>query len=159
MIPGPQVVDAAQVADLARQAAASLRQRSHLLLHESHADPVQRLLIMAEPGTYMRPHCHPDQWELLALIQGRLQLLLFAPEGPLAQRIDMRPGGGRAVQIAPGAVHAAVVLEPGTLVLEVKPGPYRPNAFVAWAPAEGEADADRFVAWATRADVGDAWGA
>ena len=151
-----QIVDAARVADLARQAAESPRLRSHLLLHASHADAVQRLLIMAEPGTYMRPHRHSEQWELITLVQGRAALLLFAPEGRVAQRIDLGANAARAVEIPPGVVHAAVVLERGTLLLEVKPGPYRPNEFVDWAPAEGDPAAPAFAAWAHGAEAGAA---
>jgi cupin fold WbuC family metalloprotein len=99
---------------------------------------------------------HGEQWELITLVQGRAALLLFAPQRRLAQRIDLGAGAARAVEVPPGAVHAAVVLERGTLLLEIKPGPYRPNDFVDWAPAEGAPAAEPFVAWAGRAAPGDA---
>jgi len=34
-----------------------------------------------------------------------------------------------------------------TTVLEVKPGPYRPNEFAEWSPEEGDAASGRFVRW------------
>src|SRR6478609_2831661 len=48
-------------------------------------------------------------------------------------------------------------LEPPTMVLEVKPGPYRPNEFAAWAPEEGEPASSAFVHWAAGASVGSKW--
>jgi hypothetical protein len=43
------------------------------------------------------------------------------------------------VQIAAGAWHGLFVRDNGTLLFEVKPGPYRPNEFADWAPPEGDA--------------------
>jgi hypothetical protein len=72
-----QVVDHHQIAELAMRAGAAARKRAHLLLHEDHADPVQRLIIVLQPQTYVRPHHHSRQWEMLVLQQGRGNLLIF----------------------------------------------------------------------------------
>jgi hypothetical protein len=50
-----------------------------------------------------------------------------------------------------------VALAPETLVLEIKPGPYRPNEFAPWAPEEGEPASGAFVHWAAGARVGSKW--
>jgi cupin fold WbuC family metalloprotein len=70
-----QIIDHLKVAELVRQAEASERKRSHLLLHAGHDDQVQRLLIALQPGTYVRPHHHSEQWEMLILLSGRAHLL------------------------------------------------------------------------------------
>ena len=53
--------------------------------------------------------------------------------------------------IAPGVWHGSLVLEPGTVVFEVKPGPYVPVGAVdlaPWTPAADDAEAvGRFLAW------------
>jgi hypothetical protein len=41
--------------------------------------------------------------------------------------------------------HGFVVLERDTVVMEIKPGPYRPNEFAEWAPAEGCPDVSAFL--------------
>jgi hypothetical protein len=41
--------------------------------------------------------------------------------------------------------------------LEIKPGPYRPNEFVDWAPEEGAPDASRMVEWLSGAKLGATW--
>jgi hypothetical protein len=51
----PQHITERQLTQLADEAAASARRRSHMLLHADHQDQVQRLLISLEPDGYVRP--------------------------------------------------------------------------------------------------------
>lgn len=142
---------------LGAEAAVSPRLRTHLLMHDGHEDQVQRLLIAAQPGTYIRPHLHSRSWELLALLRGAGRLFRFNSEGTLSSVTEMRPGDVAVVQIPPGIPHGFAVTEPDCIVMEVKPGPYRPNEFLDWAPEEGTAEAAQFVAWSRNAEVGDSW--
>jgi len=151
-----QIVDQDQIAELATRAGAAPRKRTHLLLHEGPADPVQRLMIVLQPNTYVRPHHHSRQWEMLVLQQGRGNLLIFDGDARLMDRIELSPSSS-VVQIPIGVWHGFVVLEANTVVLEIKPGPYRPNEFADWAPEEGDASASRFVEWATNAAAGERW--
>jgi cupin fold WbuC family metalloprotein len=132
-----QVVDAAIVSDLARKAEASDRKRTHMLLHAGHHDQVQRMVIALEPGTYLRPHQHSQQWEILALLRGRCDLLKFDAQGELTGRVELS-AQTPVVQIPIGAWHGLYVRDKGTILFEVKPGPYRPNEFADWAPPEGD---------------------
>jgi quercetin dioxygenase-like cupin family protein len=119
---GPQHITQPQLAQLADAAAASARRRSHILLHADHQDQVQRLLIALEPDSYVRPHVHSEQWEMIVLLRGRLVMSAASP----------------VVQIPRGTWHGGVALQSQTMVLEVKPGPYRPNEFAEWAPEESD---------------------
>jgi cupin fold WbuC family metalloprotein len=150
-----QISDRA-IADLLGQAAESPRRRSHRLLHAGPDDPVQRLLIALQPGTYIRPHRHSEQWEMLVLQRGRLGVLSFGGDGELLSRDELSVAAP-VIQIPVSTWHGAVVLDPDTLVLEIKPGPYRPNEFAAWAPEENAADSARLVRWAETAGPGAAW--
>jgi cupin fold WbuC family metalloprotein len=152
----PQHLDERRLAELLEQAAAG-RRRSHLLLHADHQDQVQRLLIALEPDSYVRPHVHSEQWEMLVLLRGSLDVLIFSPEAELAQRLAMSVAAP-VVQIPRGTWHGAVARS-ASVVMEVKPGPYRANEFAAWAPEEGAAAAPAFVHWAAAASVGDRWSA
>ena len=151
-----QVVDHHQIAQLATRARSVPRKRAHLLLHEGPTDPVQRLIILAQPNTYVRPHHHSRQWEMLVLQQGRGNLLVFDGDARLMDRIELNPRSS-VVQIPIGVSHGFVVLERNTAVLEIKPGPYVPNEFADWAPEEGDATATRFVKWITNAAPGERW--
>lgn len=145
-----------QIASLLAESRASPRRRAHLLLHAGHADPVQRLLIALQPGTYVRPHRHSEQWEMLALHRGRADIFAFADDGAVRGRHPLRPGAP-VIQIPMGTWHGAVALAPDTIVMEVKPGPYRPNEFAAWAPEENTPAAAQFVPWIETAGIGARW--
>jgi cupin fold WbuC family metalloprotein len=133
------------IAELALQAAQNSRKRAHLLLHDGHQDQVQRLLIVMQPGAYVRPHRHSLQWEMLILLQGKGDMLRFSEEGGVLERLEVSKHAP-VVQIPVGAWHGFVVREPGTAVMEVKPGPYRPNEFADWAPPEGDPGVPDFIA-------------
>ncbi len=153
----PQHVDERQLVELLEQAASANRRRSHLLLHADHQDQVQRLLIALEPDSYVRPHVHSEQWEMLVLLHGRLDVLIFSPEAELVRRLAMSVAAP-VVQIPRGTWHGAVARS-ASVVMEVEPGPYRANEFAAWAPEEGAATAPALVDWAGSASVGDRWSA
>lgn len=142
---------------LTSEAAASPRLRTHLLMHDGHDDQVQRLLIAAQPGTYVRPHKHSESWELLALLRGGGRLFQFDDDGRLASVTEMRGGEAALVQIAPGKPHGFAVTEPDSVLMEVKPGPYRPNEFLDWTAEEGTPEAADFVRWSLSAAEGDSW--
>lgn len=143
---------------MAADAATAPRRRTHANLHDDPADPIQRLVMALQPGTYVRPHRHADGvWELFAVLDGALAVLIFAEDGTVLRRVELRSGGDRMVQVAPGAWHAVVALAPDTTAFEVKPGPYRPNTdknFAAWSPAEGEPGAAAMVRWYEEAGEG-----
>jgi cupin fold WbuC family metalloprotein len=152
----PQLVGSEQLAPLLEAATASTRKRSHLLLHADQQDQVQRLLIALEPESYVRPHVHGEQWEMIVLLRGRFDFLIFDPQAELLQRLAMSVASP-VVQIPRGTWHSGVALAPETLVLEIKPGPYRPNEFAPWAPEEGEPTSGALVHWAAGARVGSKW--
>ena len=152
-----QPVTEAQIAALLADSRSSPRRRAHLLLHAGHHDQVQRLLITLQPGTYVRPHQHSQQWEMLTLNRGTLDMLAFDESGMLRERHRLTPAAP-VIQIPPGTWHGGVVVEPDTVVMEVKPGPYRVNEFAEWAPEENAADAAALVRWLEEAETGAAWG-
>jgi cupin fold WbuC family metalloprotein len=151
-----QSLDEGRISELAREAAASRRRRAHLLLHDGPQDQVQRLLIMLQPGSYVRPHHHSQQWEMLVLQQGCGDVLMFDELGILRDRIELSRHAP-VVQIPIGLWHGFVVREPDTAVMEIKPGPYRPIEFASWAPEEGDVKSARLVAWAAGAQIGTIW--
>jgi cupin fold WbuC family metalloprotein len=152
------IVNSSRVRELASQAEGVPRRRTHLLLHNGHEDQVQRLMIVLQPGTYIRPHHHSQQWEMVVLLQGRGDLLRFDGSGCLTDRIELS-SASQVAQIPAGVWHGFVVREKDTAVLEIKPGPYRPNEFADLAPDEGAPDAARIVNWLSAAKLGTAWSA
>lgn len=148
------------IADLCARSRQSPRLRAHHNVHPDLADPIQRVVMAVQPGTYVRPHRHgPGIWELFALFRGRVALLGFDDGGRVVDRTELSPGGICGAQFPPRAWHALAALEPDTVLMEVKPGPYvaeTDKEFAAWAPREGEPGADRMARWMAGASAGDA---
>lgn len=146
---------------LSDAARGSARRRKNLNIHATLDDPVQRLLNAFEPGTYVRPHRHrqPPKWELFAILEGRAAVLTFDDDGRVLERIELDAAGdARVVEIPESTWHTLVALMPGTVMLEVKRGPYQPNPpqdFAAWAPAEGEPAAVPLELWFRRGAPGE----
>jgi cupin fold WbuC family metalloprotein len=146
--------------ELAAAAAVSPRRRSHYNLHASNADLVQRYLVVANRDSYFRPHRHNTRAELALIVRGALDLLAFDAHGRVTARYALGADSGNiAYENGPGGWHTVIVSAEVAAFLEVKQGPYDPAAaseFAAWAPAESDPAAARFLAWARRAAPGDA---
>lgn len=142
---------------LAQAAQASPRKRANLNLHDTLPDPIQRLAIAMEPDTLVRPHRHPQTWELLYPLQGRFIVLHFDDAGVVTDRAVL--GEGTAVLETPaGQWHAVLSLDTAGVIFEVKHGPYTPIAeadFAAWGPSDGEAQVADLLHWYRTAQIGD----
>ncbi len=153
-------IDHQLLTTLSTQAAASPRKRAHHNLHPQLDDPVQRLCIAMEPGTYVRPHRHmqPETWEILLILSGTVALLIFDDSGRVLERIELAAGGEvSAVEIPANTWHAVASLKAGTVVFEVKQGPYATITeanYAPWSPADG-VQAESLEGWYTRARAGD----
>lgn len=137
---------------LSRQAAQSGRRRKNLNLHDDYDDPCQRLFNAVEPGSYVRPHRHIDspKPECLVAVRGRMALLVFDDRGEIEEVVPFGDGCDvLAVELPSDIWYMLVALEPGSVFFETKAGPYDPRLdknFAPWAPAEGSATAQQYLA-------------
>lgn len=148
----------ADLTALSAQAAALPRLRAHWNAHEQLSDPIQRLAIAMEPGTYVRPHRHPHTFELLIPLSGAFDLIQFDEAGKVTARQRLGEAGLALCEQAAGIWHSVVALEPGSVIFEVKHGPYAPlpaGDVAAWSPAEGEAAVPAMLAFLNRASLGE----
>lgn len=137
---------------LSEVAKASDRLRTNLNIHESPDAAVQRLFLAFEPGTYIRPHRHPQahKWELFILLQGELDVLLFNDAGEVVERIPLFAASTRVVEIPANTWHSYVSKKSGTLALEIKQGAYLPSReedFLSMAPAENTREVAAYLQW------------
>jgi cupin fold WbuC family metalloprotein len=150
-------ITGALLTELDRKAQASPRLRTNHNLHEAPSAPIQRLAIKLRHGTYIRPHRHPQRWELGLVLQGRMDLVLFDDTGALTERVTMTPIQGTLAMELPAATwHSYVCVSDAATFFEVKEGPYDPalSDFAPWAPAEGDPAAAHFLEWMATAAVG-----
>ena len=156
-----KTIDRKLLGELAAKAEASPRGRTHFNMHESLDEDIHRLCIAASPNSYIRPHRHsqPGKWELLVALAGSVSALAFSPDGVVAARVELAPGGdASALELEDNLLHCFVANAPGSAVLEVKRGPYVPTAesdFAPWAPAESDPGAPAFLERLRTAKPGD----
>lgn len=122
------------------KATLSPRLRMNYNFHEKLDDPINRLLNAMEPGTYLRPHrhCNPDKNEIFLLLRGRVALFIFDDQGNVIESVVLDPVNGEyGGEIAAGVWHGLLVLESGSVIYEVKSGPFAPltpENFAPWSP-------------------------
>ena len=119
------LVDQTVLDALTARAKESPRLRMNLDLRNSPADGSQRMLNAIEPGTVLPIHRHPTTSETVVCLRGHFQEYFYDADGRLTETIDMRPGGN-LLNIPVGQWHNLVSFESGTVLLEVKDGPYEP---------------------------------
>jgi len=128
------------------------RYRKNWNIHPNDGFPAHRLLNAMEPESYIRPHRHLDPLkdETFMIVRGKLGILIFDDAGTVKEKVLLDAEGEIiGADIPSGQFHAAVSLENGTIFFEAKAGPYTPlqedeKAF--WAPEEGSAGADDYLA-------------
>ncbi len=125
--------------DLTAQAKASPRLRMNMDLRNSASDGSQRMLNAIEPGSPLPIHRHRKSSETVVCLRGRLVEEFFAEQSGKAERydelerrcteaIELSPGGPVvALNIPFGQWHTVRALESGTVIMEVKDGPYEPT--------------------------------
>ena len=114
--------------DLTEKAKASPRLRMNFDLRNSAEDQSQRMLNAMEPGTVMPIHRHRHTSETMVILRGRLIEEFYDElERTCTDAIEMCPCGPVvALNIPAGQWHSLRVIESGTVLLEMKDGPYEP---------------------------------
>ena len=114
--------------DLTAQAKASPRLRMNYDLRNSASDGSQRMLNAIEPGSPLPIHRHRKSSETVVCLRGRLVEEFYDESGVVTESIELRPNGPVvAVNIPIGQWHTVGALESGTVIMEVKDGPYEPT--------------------------------
>ena len=138
---------------LSSEAESSERGRQHWNIHACFSESCQRFFNAIEPESYIRPHYHDSSQgsELLVGIRGHLKVVFFDSHGSISNIVDLMPGLNQsdysaAVEIPAFSYHTVISFSPGSILLEVKNGPYVPSKakkFAPWAPEEsGDAGSD-----------------
>jgi len=109
------------------QAKASDRLRMNYNLHDSLDAKAQRLLNALEPGTMLPVHRHRHTAETYIVLRGSI-LVVFCDDrkSPIGEFVVSPEEGKYGIHIPAGQWHTFVVRESGTVIFEVKDGPYAP---------------------------------
>lgn len=124
------------------QAKESPRLRMNHNFHTAMDAPIHRLLNALEPGTYLPPHRHTDKEETYLVLRGSLLAFFYDEAGNVTEKVCLHPSEGKyGLEIPPGTWHSIIALESGTVIFEIKKGPYRPlppEDLASWAPSSSD---------------------
>ena len=113
--------------ELTLKAKESPRLRMNYDLRNSDADQSQRMLNAIEPGSPLPVHRHRKTSETVVCLHGRLVEEFYDEQRICTETIELSPNGPVvALNIPVGQWHAVRALETGTVIVEVKDGPYEP---------------------------------
>ena len=123
------VITQAILDDLTRRAKESPCLRMALDLRNSPEDGSQRMLNAIEPGSPLPIHRHRKSSETVVCLRGRLVEEFYDELDRICtEAIELSPNGPVvALNIPIGQWHTARALESGTVILEMKDGPYEPT--------------------------------
>ena len=116
--------------NLTEQAKVSPRLRMNMDLRNSAEDQSQRMLNAIEPGSPLPIHRHQKTSETVVCLRGRLVWEYYDElERRCTEAIELRPVGPVvALNIPAGQWHTVKALESGSVIIEMKEGPYEPQS-------------------------------
>ena len=112
---------------ITRKAQESERLRMNYNLHTSLEAKAQRLFNALEPGTELPIHRHRHTDETYIVVRGHIRVLFYNEQREVVEQFDLNPAEGCfGVHIPQGQWHTLEVVESGSVIFEVKDGPYAP---------------------------------
>lgn len=123
------IIDEKLLDQVTAEAQASPRLRMNYNFHETLDAPSQRLLNALEPGTVLPIHRHMHTAETYVVLRGRLNVDFYNEARQVTAHYELdSTKGAYGVNIPCGQWHTIEVLCSGTVIFEVKDGPYMPLA-------------------------------
>ena len=123
-----KVIDNNLIDSVVAQAKKSPRLRMNYNFHESLDDKCHRLLNALEPGTVVPVHRHPTKDESFVILRGKIRVNTYNDAGEVTESVVLSPADGKyGVDIAKNVWHGVECLESGSVIFEVKEGPFVPH--------------------------------
>ena len=123
-----KVIDNNLIDSVVAQAKESPRLRMNYNFHESLDDKCHRLLNALEPGTVVPVHRHPTKDESFVILRGKIRVNTYNDAGEVMESVVLSPADGKyGVDIAKNVWHGVECLESGSVIFEVKEGPFVPH--------------------------------
>lgn len=124
-----KILNVSLLDEITQQARNNPRLRMNYNLHENLDSKAQRLFNALEPGTELPIHRHKETAETYILIRGKLAVIFYNDDKNITDKCILdKETGNFGIHIPKGQWHTIEVLEHGTVIFEVKDGPYIPLA-------------------------------
>jgi len=120
-------VNLEMVENIKEEARKSSRLIARLLMHLSHEDPVQEMLIAMCRGCAVAPNRALGRSESLQVVEGEMLLIMFNENGEVIQKIEMGPPGSDKAflyRFTSTPWHTMVPLTEMVVVHETLQGPF-----------------------------------
>lgn len=120
-----KIIDQQLLDSVVEQARQSPRLRKNYNFHESLSDKCHRFLNALEVGTVVPIHHHVTKDESFVLIQGKVRVNTYNDKGEVLESVVLSRADGRyGVDIPKNTWHDVECLESGSVIFEVKEGPF-----------------------------------
>lgn len=120
-----KIIDNDLINDVIGQAKQSPRLRMNYNFHQSLDDKCHRFLNALEVGTQVPIHHHVTKDESFILLRGSVRVNIYDDSGTVIESVVLSQSEGRiGVDIPKDTWHNVECLEPGSVIFEVKEGPF-----------------------------------
>ena len=120
-----KIIDQQLLDGVIEQAKQSPRLRKNYNFHESLEDKCHRFLNALEVGTVVPIHHHVTKDESFVLLQGKVRVSTYNDQGEVLESVVLcREDGRYGVDIPKNTWHGVECLESGSVIFEVKEGPF-----------------------------------
>ena len=121
-----KIIDQNLLLSVIKQAQESPRLRMNYNIHNKLDDNVQKLLNALEPGTDLPVHRHRNTSETYIILKGSLIVKFYDDNKNMTSSVVLKcQSENIGVNIPANQWHTIEVLESGTVIFEVKEGPYK----------------------------------
>ncbi len=125
---GMKIIDDKLLNMVREEAKESPRLRKNYNFHGSLEDKCHRFLNALEPGTVVPVHHHPTKDETFILLKGRVRVSTYHDDGTVKESVVLSQDSGcYGVDIPKNVWHTLECLEAGSVIFEVKEGPFVPH--------------------------------
>lgn len=120
-----KIIDEKLIGGVIEEAKKSPRLRKNYNFHQSLDDKCHRFLNALEVGTEVPVHHHATKDETFIILKGRIRVNTYNDEGEILESIVLSQEEGRiGVDIPKNTWHNVECLESGSVIFEVKEGPF-----------------------------------
>lgn len=120
-----KIIDEKLIGGVIEEAKKSPRLRKNYNFHQSLGDKCHRFLNALEIGTEVPVHHHVTKDETFIILKGKIRVNTYNDEGEILESIVLSQEEGRiGVDIPKNTWHNVECLESGSVIFEVKEGPF-----------------------------------
>lgn len=120
-----KIIDEKLIGGVIEEAKKSPRLRKNYNFHQSLGDKCHRFLNALEIGTEVPVHHHVTKDETFIILKGRIRVNTYNDEGEILESIVLSQEEDRiGVDIPKNTWHNVECLESGSVIFEVKEGPF-----------------------------------